>query len=247
MLLPILILAASTLMVSCAEEEEAAPVVVAPPPPPPPPPLPPAVKSIADLMKELNIDPRVQLPEKYAPDTTEARIAVLTYFHAIVTGNHKDAGARMSDTDKIVLAELVEDGSWNNATSKLELIELRCGQRPSDSRPCVLAIMHAEELEQPGLWNYILEADKATFDAEPTPPDIASKLSGSNWIESWYAVLDGYLALAAKADETVALPQTSMGTEGASDSAGEPAPPEGGGGGGGSAPMRNRPGPSPGG
>ncbi len=64
--------AASLSIAGCGEEEAPPPppIVAAPPPPPPPPPLP-QIKTIAELMQELGIDPRVKLSYFDAPATTE--------------------------------------------------------------------------------------------------------------------------------------------------------------------------------
>ena len=68
-----------------------APVVQAEPPPPPPPPAP-KVTPVADLMAELGIDKRINLPEDKAPDNDPARIALLEFFDAFVRGDDSRAG-----------------------------------------------------------------------------------------------------------------------------------------------------------
>jgi len=66
---------ASMLLVACGEEE-APPVVQAPPPAPKAaePPPPPKVPSISELMAQLDIDQRVNLPEERAPETEAERV-----------------------------------------------------------------------------------------------------------------------------------------------------------------------------
>ena len=72
--------AMSVMTVGCEEEAPPPPPVVQAPPPPPPAPPKPAVTSIADLMVEYHIDPKVHLPEEKAPDNNPDRIAVLQFF-----------------------------------------------------------------------------------------------------------------------------------------------------------------------
>lgn len=225
-------------------EEEPPPVVVAPPPAPPPPPPPPPLATVADLMKELNIDPRVSMDERFAPDTTEKRRAVLQFFDAFARGDATRAGAMMSAEDKTVLDDLVASGDWGSSTRGIDLIEVRAGIRPEDGKACALAIFTVGDGEQAGLWAYELDAGTASFAAEPTPPNVMERLSGEDLIAAWYDMLEKYLALAQKPDVDLEAPKENMTQSSPTDAAGEEPPPDGGGGGGGggggAAPMRRR-------
>src|SRR3982750_225090 len=82
------VLASAVLATSpgCSKHEEET-VAVAPPPPPPPAPEAPKVTPIDQLMAQLNIDPKVHLPEAKAPDNDEDRKAVLVFFDSFARGN----------------------------------------------------------------------------------------------------------------------------------------------------------------
>jgi hypothetical protein len=250
----------SVLFVSgCGEEEAPPPVVVAPPPPPPPPPPPePTVKSIAELMTELNIDPKVELPEERAPETTEARVAVLLFWNAFAKSDAQYAETQMCPADKRVLEALEKSGQWSAATTRIERIEVQCADDGTGFS--TLGVLTVDDAEQPLLWDATLsDANAATFTAFPGPPDILDHLSGENWIEAWKKYVDGLFEKYANLpDEEVEIPQENVQlAEGDEPPPSQPAGGEGGGGaGGGGAPMRKRPtgppvrgpeGPSPGG
>ncbi|MSR28374.1 MAG: hypothetical protein EXS03_02215 [Phycisphaerales bacterium] len=252
-------IAATTVLVGGCGEDDAPPpppVVRAPEPPPPPPPEP-TVKSIAELMKELNIDPRVELPEERAPDTTEERVAVLLFWNAFAKGDSQYALTQMSSEDKRVLTGLKSTGSWDAATAKIEKIEVQCSDEGDGF--ATLGVITAGGSEQPLLWDAtVSEADAATFTAFPGPSDILDHLSGEDWIEAWKKYVNGLFEKYANLpDEEIEIPQQDV--QLAENDSAAPTPPadEGGGGGagGGGAPMRKHPtgppvrgpeGPSPG-
>lgn len=207
--------AASLLVGGCGGEEE--PVAQAPPPPPPPKPTtppPPKITPIADLMERHRIDERVVLPEEKAPDNDPDRIAVLQFFDAFVRGDAATLGEMMSFADKIELDELVESGDWARTVENIEQVDVQTG--PSDFGDCALAVFTVDLEFQPQLWYYQGDESGHTFEAGPTPPNIMSRLSGTNWIQRWHEILAEELALADQPDVELERPQVNLDEEGES-------------------------------
>ena len=197
---------ASMLLVACGEEE-APQVVQAPPPAPkaPEPPPPPKVPSIKDLMAQLDIDQRVNLPEERAPETEAERVAVLKFFDAFARGNADGLRGMLSSPDQFLLDEMVKTGDFNKATGATSRIDVRCGRE--EGHTCTLAVFHVGEGFEPQLWQYNATGSTPEFDAVACPPGIMEKLSGDNWIASWYTVLKLELAKADEPDETPEMPK----------------------------------------
>jgi len=197
---------ASMLLVACGEEE-APQVVQAPPPAPkaPEPPPPPKVPSIKELMAQLDIDQRVNLPEERAPETEAERVAVLKFFDAFARGNADGLRGMLSSPDQFLLDEMVKTGDFNKATGATSRIDVRCGRE--EGHTCTLAVFHVGEGFEPQLWQYNATGSTPEFDAVACPPGIMEKLSGDNWIASWYTVLKLELAKADEPDETPEMPK----------------------------------------
>lgn len=247
-------------LIGCGEEDAPPPVAYTPPPAPEPPPPEPesTVKSIAELMRELNIDPKVDLPEERAPDTTEERVAVLLFWNAFAKSDSEYASSQMCVADKRVMEQVTKSGAWGATTPKIESIEVQCAD-DSDGF-ATLGLITAGDSEQPLLWDAtVSESGGATFTAFPGTPDILDHLSGEDWIDAWKKYINGLFDKYANLpDEEVVIPQTDVQLADNGDapqSAPEGGGGEGGGPGGGGAPMRKRPGapvrgpegPSPGG
>ena len=233
-------LAVSTLFVGCSAEEEPEPEPVArrapaPPPPPPPPPAP-TVTSISDLMVQYDIDPRVQLEESDAPDTDEQRIAVLLFFDGFVRGDVSRLSALLSPPDRLELREMAKSDEFQTTAENILAVNVETGMSPRGD-DVVLGVFMVNEDFQPTLWSYEVAGDPAnggaTFDAEPTPPDIINKLHGDNWIQVWYSILGDELARADELDEAVEMPSQDFTDEDDSTNTGSPGNPGGPGGGGG--------------
>lgn len=208
--------AACVALAGCGEEP--APVVVAPPPPPPAPVVEaPKVASIAELMAQHDIDPRVNLPEDRAPRTTEQRVAVLKFFDAFARGNADALKPMMSPPDQFELDRLVETGAFKASTEPITRIDVRCGRAGDE---CALAVFHVGEEFQPQLWTYVVRGDAGEFDAIATPPGIMEKLSGNDWIAAWQAIVAAELAKADEPDEVLEIPQQDFTQEEAASSEG---------------------------
>lgn len=226
--------AVSLSLAGCGEEEL--------PPPPPvvrtePPPVkeePVAmVKSIAELMAELGIDPRVKLAERDAPNSTEKRIAVLLFWHQFATGNAQKAGEFMGDEDKVTLEALVANGGWSAVAANLEQIEVVCAD---DGRNfATMGIVRSGDDESPMLWECDMSPESGVFTAYPSTPDIMEQLSGSDLISAWRTYITELLAKAELPDEVIEIAQEDVQTTNVEGSGGGG---EGGGSGAGAPKMR---------
>lgn len=206
-------------LAACGEEPPPpAPVVQAPPPDPGPPP-PPPVTPISELMVQLGIDERVNLPEDKAPGTDAERIAVLKFCDAFVRGNHASVRPMLSFPDQLQLDLLVEDGTWTEAATLVSRVDVQTGRSP-EGDDAMLAIFHTGLQFQPQLWLMEATRDEAVFDALPTPPDIMNRLSGDDWISAWFDVNAAEIARATEPDEEVVIPQQDFSEAAEFDSTG---------------------------
>lgn len=195
------------------DEEETVAVAPAPPPPPPPPP-PPAVTPIDQLMAEMNIDPRVSLPEDEAPGNDADRRALLSFFDGFARGNDKTVRRMLSENDRPQLDALVADGAWKDATSRITQIGIQCGNSPLGDK-AALALIEVKgggDAYQPQLWTYDAMEDSAMFEAQPSPPGILDRLSG-DWISQWFQIIEDEIALASKPDEEYVIAQRDLDEE----------------------------------
>ena len=196
---------AAALLSGCAEE----------PPPPPPvvqreepkyePPPPPRVPTIAELMTQYDIDPRVNLPEERAPETEAQRVAVLKFFDSFARGNADSLRGMLSAPDQFLLDELVKSGDFAKSTAAVTKINVRCSNVLGND--CTLAIFQVGDGYQPQLWTYNAAGPVPEFDAVATPPAILDKLQGEDPIIAWYGILRLELAKANEADENPELKQ----------------------------------------
>lgn len=187
-----------------------------PPPPPPPPPVvvkpqappPPPVTPISELMAKLNIDPRINLPEDKAPKTDAERIAVLSMFDAFARGDSARLQGMLSAPDQYELEKLVKTGSWKSSTEKINRIDVRCGQAPTNDK-CALAVFHVNDDFEPQLWAYKVDTATPEFESVATPPNIMNSLSGEDWITAWYSRWQKDLEIAARPDEVIEVKQSN--------------------------------------
>lgn len=193
-----------------------------PPPPPPPapvvkaPPPPPPLTKVADLMAQLNIDQRINLPEDKAPSTDPERIAVLQAFDAFARGDSSRLKGMLSAPDQVELDRLVASGGWEKSTAAISRIDLRTGKSPTNET-CVLAVFHVGTEFQPQLWAYRLTGGAAEFESVATPPNVMNVLSGEDWITAWYSLWAKDLEVAQRPDEEVVIPQTDYTDQEASE------------------------------
>lgn len=208
----------------CGDEPQQQVVIDTTPVAPPPPPAP-TVTPIETLMAQHGIDSRVRLSEEDAPDTDPARIAVLTFFDGFVRADHDRIADMLAGPDQVALERMIDDGSWATATDKIARVDLRTG-RNNFSDECVLAVFHVGLNFEPQLWTFEVSDYGSEFAAEPTPPGILDKLSGSDWIAAWYRVLADELAKADEPDEKVTVGSVNFdSTEPVGDSPATPGAP----------------------
>jgi hypothetical protein len=199
-------LAATIGLTGCSAEEDEPVVRETAPPPPPPAPSRPTVRSVDDLKAELRIDNRVIMTEDIAPGTTEERKAILTFFDAFARGDNGALARQLSDLDQRELDRMVESGQWDKATRGIEEVMIfQTGDSPNGK--AVVALYLVDGSDQVQMWYYTGRGDEFTFEAAPTPPNMANRLSGTDWISAWHAILQEEMELALRPDEVFETPQ----------------------------------------
>ena len=223
----------NVLLVGCGSKPVEEVAVAPPTPAPPPAPEAPRVTPIDQMMVELNIDPRVRLPEAKAPETNEDRKAVLEFFDAFARGDANAVKSMLPEIDQRELAPLVASGAWKDSVSQIKSVEVQTG-RNANGQKCALALIEtvkgAVSNFQPQLWYYTVENNQNLFEAAPTPPGIVDRLSGSDWIGQWHKILADELALADKPEEEFDPPKKVLDKGGSSSGSNSPAPPPSSGG-----------------
>ena len=205
----ILALAPTMLVGGCGEEEKpvvvkkAAPVVDNTPKVAP-------VTPVSELMKRYGIDQRISLRENDAPGTDVERIAILKFFHSMITADAPQFASMLSSQDRNEFQALQETGEFEGAVMDIGQVDLQSGSSP-DYQPAVVAVMTMQSTnDYPAqLWTY--QADKnggpSTFTSAPTPLSVIDKLGMSGRVDMWYRLLDEELALAMALDEELEIPQ----------------------------------------
>lgn len=219
--LPLLLTCSVGILLTGCGEEEVAPVVQAAAPQAPPPPPPPSLTPISDLMAQYNIDQRVVLEERFAPDTTDAaRVAVLQFFDSFARADAGGLRTVMHPQDQEELDVLTSDDRFDDAVADIEEIEVRCGFTPNGDE-AVVAILKMTDSYQPQLWEFMAdEVSAPEFTSGPSPIDVMDNLSGDNWVSAWYRLLDQELAIAMELDEEVEVPQRDLTNDEGSPSTG---------------------------
>lgn len=196
-------------MTGCGSDEpETAPIAFQPPPPPPP--AGPTVTLISTLMNQMGIDERIEMQENQAPDTDEGRRAVLEFFDAFARGDNQVVASLLSAADRLELDALVESGDWDSTTAQITRIQIQAGYNPNESSDaCTVAMIFVGDSFQPQLWHFSSDYDDSMiFNAGATPPGIMERLTGTDWIAAWFAILDEELAIANMPDIDLVIAQT---------------------------------------
>jgi hypothetical protein len=109
-----LLLSGGVTLVGCGEEP-------APPPPPPPPPVQTGPTWTID---ELDMDERVEFPDRLQPQSESLAQAVADLATALISGDARLLRERLSPMDAPVLEALTGDGRWSRATSELQVVRV---------------------------------------------------------------------------------------------------------------------------
>lgn len=179
------------------------------------------VVPVAELVAQLGIDDRIDLPEDKAPDSTDERKAVLEFFDALARGDDATFGGMITDADKYELQRLKEAGEWSETTANIDEIMVETGKSPLGLK-CALAIIETGDNYQPQLWYYTKESDGFLFEAASSPPDIMNRLYGVNPIKVWHDIIAEEEELATKPDEEIQPFQVVVGEGGSRSGGGGP-------------------------
>lgn len=107
------VLTASMLLAACGKEEE-------PPPPPPPP-----VNTGPDwTLDDITLDPRVQFPAAYLPDTEDQAQAIADLAAAILNGDSGSVRSSLATGHSAAVDILVTEGKWDSSTQEGRLIRI---------------------------------------------------------------------------------------------------------------------------
>lgn len=159
---------------------------------------------------QYGIDNRIAMAENYAPNNDADRIAILKFFHTMVSGDTPTLSTMLTPRDRPELAALEADGSFQNAISEIGAVEVRSGITPGGDS-AVVAVIQTYSDFHPQLWRF--QADEfggAEFSSGPMPLNVLEKLSGDDWVNRWYQLLDEEIAIAMQLDEEVELPQKDL-------------------------------------
>lgn len=228
--------------------------------PPPAPPVvkkevpiyvpPPPITTVADLMDELNIDPRIIMEETTAPRSTEERRAVLSFVNAMTRGDTAAVRTMLAMEDQLILDQLIASGTWGSTVADISNVMVMTGQNTnrtnigsSTANLAVLAIFMVDNEFQPTLW--YLEGDK--FASGPTPPQIDRRVSAASLgglIDSWHSIIEQERKRGQELEIDISLPQQILEQrEQQGDIPGAPTPPSLPSPGGPGSPPGNSPGP----
>ena len=168
------------------------------------------VTPVSELMKRYGIDQRISLAEGDAPGTDAERIAILKFFHSMITADAPQFSTMLSSQDRMEFNEMQATGTFQEAVMDIGRVELQGGSSP-DYQPAVVAIMSMQSsADYPAqLWTYQVDAigEAPTFTSAPTPLSVVEKLGMSNRVSNWYRLLDEELALAMALDEELEITQ----------------------------------------
>ena len=181
-----------------SEEEKKAPVPVVQERPKAPPK--PKAKSVEELVSSMSIDPRIDLDENDAPRSEQQRIAILTFFDAMLRVDATALKGMLSVKDQLAFDAMVDDG-LSSFVDDVSLVMLKTGNSP-DGRACVMAIYEIDLDYQVQLWYLDETGNSMTFVAVETPPRLVNKLSG-NWIKNYFEWKNKQAEIALQPDEEI--------------------------------------------
>lgn len=175
-----------------------------------------SVTKVKDLMLEYGIDPRIVLEENDAPDTNPERIAILTFFHNMITADKTKFPLMLSSQDRMEFSGLQETGIFEEAVMDISKVKLQGGSSP-DYQPAVVAIMFMQSTNDlpAQLWTYQVDVNggTSTFTSAPTPLEFIDKYGADGQVDTWYRLLGEEDALAMALDEALEIPKINASVE----------------------------------
>ncbi len=171
-------------LVGCGKEEP-------PPPPPPaprntapPPPPPPDQVRVADILREVDADARVQFPQEQAPYDRTLAEAVIVLAGSVAAGDDLAMAPVLDPAGRAVLDQLVASGEWYDATGEIEGVRVVFVSQSPDENTEASAAEVVLAVQDPGeayvlAWNATNSGDGWRFSAEPSTGQ--TKARASEW------------------------------------------------------------------
>ncbi len=145
----------------------------------------PKAKSVDELKTEFSFDDRIKIDELNAPRDEKTRIALLTFFHALLNVDEPTLKKHLSFSDKLELEAMVSTGLLDYM-QQVSRVDLQIGSSPVGDN-CAMAIFEVGMEYQAQLWYFKNNEDVFSFESVSSPPNLANVLSG-DWIESYFAL-----------------------------------------------------------
>lgn len=186
------------LLAGCGGDEAPPPVVKreAPKAPPPPP-----VKSVDELMADIDVDQRITWDEEDAAGSTKERAAVLRFVHAMLRADDATLSGMLAVDDRMELDAMVAEGQLSEAADAVSWAKIQVGAGLEGGQ-CLLVIYEVGLGYQPQFWSYDSNDDTITFRSLPAGPRLVDHLHG-NWIEAFNEYRRLQVELAGRPDETL--------------------------------------------
>ncbi|MGY8755950.1 MAG: hypothetical protein ACKVLC_01100 [Phycisphaerales bacterium] len=224
--LPFLLAGLSLALIGCGggeSEDSGAPVAKKRPTAPPKP----VEKTVEQLTANLNIDDRIVLDEQDSPRPENQRIAILSFFDAMLAADSSTLKSMLAFDDQLELKAMMDTG-FAEQMDEVSLLMLKTGDDP-DGSACVMAIYEIGLDYQVQLWFFDGSGSTYTFTAADTQPNLVDQLSG-NWVSSYFDLKKKQAEIAQQPDEETSytLAGESTSTDGSlggdKDSPGGPGP-----------------------
>jgi hypothetical protein len=143
----------------------------------------PKTKTVAELQQELSFDSRIKLDELTAPRDEQSRVALLTFFDAMLKADVANLKSSLSFSDKLELDAMV-GSDLADYMKQVSRVDLQVGSSPSGDN-CVIAVYEIGMEYQAQLWYFKNNGDSVSFESVPAPPNLVNFLSG-DWIASYF-------------------------------------------------------------
>ena len=174
-----------TVLVGCGDDpppppkEKSRPVAVAPKAP--------TTTSVADLMAANDIDDRIWMDERRAPNSDMKRVAVLRFFNGFATGNADQIRPFLGEIELRELATLEASGELAALAAEIDGIEIQAGST-HEGRPAILGLYEFRDRIEGQMWEVDENANGFVLKAASAPPGLCDRL-GADPFADWYAVV----------------------------------------------------------